>query len=189
MQIRTMIKNNSENIAGLISLAGSSALFFTGDYKSTTAAAVFTTAELTLAKFGHKVGGYSAGAALFAAGDLTLAFSNSVDNGSTLQITLIGMAGAWGIGALRYPFEKAAQKLESEKLQHIADTLPAVCGTGNLALKLPGIFSAVAAKNYILSTAIVAWAISDILAGRLQERSKAIFQYFKDQQETPPEPQ
>ena len=118
------------------------------------AAGIFTAAELVLAKFGHKVGGYSTGAALFAAGDLTLAFSDSVENGSVLQITLISMTAAWAVGALRYPFEKAAQQFNSERLQSTADMLPVICGTGNLALRLPGIFSAAMAGNYLLTSAI-----------------------------------
>jgi hypothetical protein len=109
MRIETYLKKNSENIAGVISLLSSTSLAFTGDSKSLAAAGIFTAAELTLARFGHKVEGYAAGATLFAVGDLTLAFSSAVQNETTLQTTLLVMAAAWGAGALRYPFEQAAK--------------------------------------------------------------------------------
>lgn len=184
MKVGKYIKDHSENIAGVVSLAGSSALLLAGNVQSAVAAGVFTAAELTLAKYGHKSAGYSAGAALFAAGDLTLAFSDAVQDGSTLQISLLGMAAAWGAGALRYPFERAARSLNSPKLQKVADILPAVCGTGNLALRLPGIFSAASAGNYVVAGAISAWGVADVLAGRLQERVGKIYQSFKSK---PPE--
>lgn len=117
MKASDYVKQRSENLAGIISLGGSTLLFFSGDMKSATAAAIFTAAELTLAKAGDKSAGYSAGALMFAVGDLTLAFSDSVQDGSSLQMTLIGMSAAWGIGAMRYPTEKAAKYLNSERLR------------------------------------------------------------------------
>jgi hypothetical protein len=149
MRIETYLKKNSENIAGVISLLSSTSLAFTGDSKSLAAAGIFTAAELTLARFGHKVEGYAAGATLFAVGDLTLAFSSAVQNETTLQTTLLVMAAAWGAGALRYPFEQAAKATDSAKLQKIADTLPVICGTTNLLLRMPGIYSAIEAKKNI----------------------------------------
>lgn len=79
MKVGEYIKNHSENIAGIVSLGGSSALLLAGNAQSVVAAGVFTVAELVLARTGHKTAGYSAGAALFAVGDLTLAFSESVE--------------------------------------------------------------------------------------------------------------
>ena len=186
MKISEYIKNYSENIAGVVSLGGSSVLLLAGNTQSVVAASVFTVAELVLARTGHKTAGYSAGAALFAAGDLTLAFSESVQDGSALQISLLGMTAAWAAGALRYPFEQAAKATGSEKLQAVADALPVVCGTGNLALRLPGLFSAAHAGNYIVATAIGAWGVADALAGRLQERVSKIYKGIRDtQKETP----
>ncbi|MGB4106867.1 MAG: hypothetical protein WBK55_03630 [Alphaproteobacteria bacterium] len=179
MNLGNYIKAHSENIAGAVSLLGSSALMLRGDTKSIAAAIVFTAAELTLARYGHTTKGYAAGAVAFAVGDLTLAFSDSVEEGSFLQMTLQGMAAAWAVGALRYPFERAAQATKSLKLQQVADTLPAICGTANLALRLPGIFSALAANQKIVACAITAWAISDVLAGRLQERVGSVYRRIR----------
>lgn len=175
MHIETYLKNNSENIAGIISLLSSTSLIFTGDSKSMAAAGIFTAAELTLARFGHKVEGYAAGATLFAAGDLTLAFSSAIQNETALQTTLLVMAAAWGVGALRYPFERAAKAKDSVTLQKIADTLPAICGTTNLLLRLPGIYSALHAEKNIIAGAITGWGIADILTGRLQERARSVY--------------
>lgn len=173
----TLSQIKSENAAGIISLMGSTALAFHGDVNNVISAAVFTAAEVTIARYGHKTAGYSAAATLFAAGDLTLAFSDSVEGGSALQITLLGMAGAWSLGALRYPLDKVAEKYKMGGLGKIAETLPAVCGSGNLALRLPGIFSAAASQNYILAGAIAAWGVADVLAGRLQQRVKPLLQF------------
>ena len=173
------IKKHSENIAGVISLIGSTAVAFAGGLQSLAAAAVFTVAELTLAKSGHKMGGYATGAALMAAGDLTLAFSKAVEDGSPLQSSLFCMTGAWAVGALRYPFAKAAEFLQSPRLQKIADTLPAVCGTANLLLRLPGIFAAAHDGKKIMTGAIAAWGVADVLSGRLQERAVAIYRHFR----------
>jgi hypothetical protein len=175
MRIESYLKNNSENIAGVISLLSSTSLAFTGDSKSLAAAGIFTAAELTLARFGHKVEGYAAGATLFAVGDLTLAFSSAVQNETTLQTTLLVMAAAWGAGALRYPFERAAKATGSAKLQKIADTLPAICGTANLLLRLPGIYSALKEEKYIIAGAITGWGVADVLAGRLQDRARSVY--------------
>ncbi len=175
MKASEYVQQRSENLAGIISLGGSSILVLSGDAKSAVAAGVFTVAEATLAKFGHNSAGYSAGAAGFCAGDLTLAFSEAVQSGSPLQMTLIGMAGAWGVGAARYPTEKIAEVLNSEKLQKVADNLAAVCGGGNLALRAPGIISAADSGNGLVTAAMSAWAVSDVLAGRLQEKVKPIY--------------
>lgn len=180
MSLSNTIKAHSENIAGAVSLLSSSSLVLTGDAQNIGAAGIFTLAELTLARFGHKVEGYAAGAALFAAGDLTLAFSNTVQSGSTLQMTLLAMAAAWTTGALRHPFERAAKAMDSPGLQKIADTLPAICGTANLALRVPGIFSAIDSKKYIIAGAITGWAVADVLAGRLQEKTGAACHWVKN---------
>src|SRR5687768_2165863 len=126
MQPARTIKVHSENLAGAVSLLGSTSLAFAGGVENVAAAAVFTVAELGLARYGHRTGGYSASAALFAAGDLTLAFSGAVEPGSALQLSLLGMAAAWTAGALRYPFARAAEKFGAPKLQKIAGALPAL---------------------------------------------------------------
>lgn len=180
MKASEYVQQRSENLAGIVSLGGSSILVFSGDVKSAVAAGIFTVAEGTLAKFGHNSAGYSAGAAGFCAGDLTLAFSDAVQSGSTLQMTLVGMAGAWGIGAARYPTEKIAEALNSEKLQKVADNLAAICGSGNLVLRVPGIASAASSGNGLVTVAMSAWAVSDVLAGRLQEKVKPVYAMLQE---------
>lgn len=174
MKASDYVKEKSENLAGMISLGGSTLLFFSGDMKSATAAAIFTAAELTLAKAGEKSAGYSAGALMFAAGDLTLAFSDSVQDGSSLQMTLIGMSAAWGIGAMKYPTEKAAEYLNSERLKKVSASLASVAGAGNLVLRVPGIIASAQAGEKLVTAAMSAWAVSDVLAGRLQESVKPV---------------
>lgn len=170
-RINTFIHKHSENIAGIISLFGSSILLLSGNIQSVIAVILFTAAELILARFGHRKIGYSIGATLFAIGDLTLAFLDSIEPGSYLQLSLLSMTAAWTIGALYYPVSLVSQK--------VAGTFPAICGSVNLVLRIPGIITAVISGHYLIATAISAWALADIFAGRLQERVKQCYDYFR----------
>ncbi len=169
----------SENWAGVVSLTGSSLLVLNGGVSDFAAAAQFTVAELSLSRYGHKSWGYSGAAATFATGDLTLAFANSVPSGSFLQYSLFAMAGAWGIGALKYPFEKAASHFNNAALKKVADSMPTICGTGNLLLRVPGVTTALQSQNWVLAGAVAAWGVGDVLAGRLQEKVVSIYNYAK----------
>jgi len=169
----------SENWAGIISLLGSSALVLNGGVSDILAAMQFTAAEIGLARYGHKSAGYSISAGLFSAGDLTLAFSKSVPEGSLFQYSLFAMAGAWGVGALKHPFEKVAEKSEKPSLAKLSNHFPTICSTSNLLLRIPGVVSAAQSQNFVAAGAIAAWGISDVLAGRLQERAKSIYDYCK----------
>jgi len=177
----SFLKKYSENIAGATSFIGSSIVLLNGGIESYVAAATFTAAEITLAKWGNKTTGYSAGALLFGAGDAVLAFSNSVPDGSSLQYSLLTMTTAWGIGALRYPLERLAEYTHSKTMQAVADATQPICGTVNLGLRVPGIAFAVHGGQYVLGTAISLWCVADVLAGRLQERVKSIGSYVKRQ--------
>jgi len=119
----------SENWGGIVSLFSSTALIANSiDFSKLAteplelstygqspgailAALQFTAAELLLSAKGDKTWGYSAGAALFATGDITLAYT--VDD-KHLQYTLIAMAAAWGLGSLRYPFAVVNCEYHSE---------------------------------------------------------------------------
>lgn len=172
-------KRHSENIAGCISLLGSSLFLLTGYSYDIIAVIIFTMAELTLARAGHKKLGYSIGATLFCLGDILLALSPTIEHGSALQFTLFSMAAAWALGALLYPLKLIADKYHITKLSTLAGTLPAICGSINLVLRLPAIVSATLNDNYITALAITAWAIADILAGRLQERVSQFYGFLK----------
>jgi len=194
----------SENWGGIVSLFSSTALIANSiDFSKLAteplelstygqspgailAALQFTAAELLLSAKGDKTWGYSAGAALFATGDITLAYT--VDD-KHLQYTLIAMAAAWGLGSLRYPFAVVSKQLKNNLsanfnkvgnvLETTANTIPKITGTTNLALRLPGIIAAGKGGEYIVAGAIAGWGAADILTGRLQDSAKEAYIWTK----------
>jgi hypothetical protein len=132
---------------------------------------MFTAAEVTFAKLGNKTAGYSAGALMFATGDLLLANSSSLD-GSLLQYSLYGMSLAWGVGALKYPLEKIAEMNDSKLLYSIADITQSICGTVNLGLRVPGVVTSVIDGEYILTTAIYLWGVADVFFKEITRKIK-----------------
>lgn len=179
MAKRNFLEKNSERIAGGVSLAGSALLIMAGGPHSIAAAAFFLGAELLMLSFGNKNAGYSSSAVLFAAGDLTLAFSSAVVAGSALQLSLFAMAGFWSLGALKYPFTLAANKFNSKTLYKISDALPTACGLGNLSLRVPAFGAAALSGSGLIAIAIASWGIADVLAGRLQEKANDLYRFSK----------
>jgi hypothetical protein len=167
-------KLKSENLAGIISLAGSSALALSGDPASIAATVAFTAAEITMAVKGHTKTGYSAASALFAAGDFMLAASPAVMANKGLQMSLMAMGTAWGAGAMRAPLHKIADWMKdnrpkmAEHLKNIAEHIPTGVGAVNLSLRVPGAIAAATGQQWIVMGAITAWGCADVLAGRLQ---------------------
>src|ERR1700692_1925513 len=93
----------SENIGGLVSMAGSCLFLFGGDASGIVVTLSFLVAEIILTRSGHTRSGYSIGCALFSFGDGLAVTSHVAAGNSAFQITLAIMAATWAIGALRGP--------------------------------------------------------------------------------------
>ncbi len=181
------MKLQPENLAGIISLAGSTGLMLSGESSGISSAIMFTAAELTLAKAGHKIAGYSAAGALFAAGDLMLAFSERAQNAPAMQVMLLGMTGFWALGAARYPLHVLAEKTKNSRLKKFTETtIPAIVGTGNLSLRVPGAVTAAQSGNWLIAGAITCWLIADVLAGRLHEQFSKAARFVKSKTQNKP---
>lgn len=166
-------------MAGFISLFGSLILILMGDIKSILAAILFTIAELSLARFGHKSLGFSIAASFFIMGNIALITSSNLEGDLYTQLSLWGMCFAWLFSVFKYPVYKMALHKKSEKLENVSNSLPAITGTLNVFFKVPGVIFAYIGGNVILSIAIFAWVVADILAGRLQERVYAMYKYLR----------
>jgi hypothetical protein len=159
----------SENVGGLVSMAGSSLFLLGGDASGVVVAVSFLAAELVLARFGHRRAGYSAGCFLFAFGDTVAVSSELARGNATFQVTLLVMAAAWLVGAARAPLALLGERTGSVRLVRIADALQPIAGIATLTLRLPGIAIALGGGNLVAAVAIGCWAASDILVGRLQD--------------------
>lgn len=159
----------SENVGGLVSMAGSCLFLLGGDRIGFFVAFFFLIAEVILARFGHTRAGYSAGCLLFAYGD-GLAVASEVARGNgVFQISLGIMAAAWLVGAMRAPLAWFGERENNDALIAAADALQPIAGIATLALRFPGIAAAISGASYVGAAAIVCWAASDILVGRLQD--------------------
>lgn len=181
------VSKYSENIGGVVSMAGSSLFTLGGDLTGITVTASFLVAEAILTRWGHTRAGYSAGAALFAIGDGLATLSNVADGNHAFQIALTGMAVTWGLGALRAPLAAIGQKLNKPNLVRIADGIQPVVGTLALIQRLPGIAAAFVGAKYIGAAAVTCWAISDVLVGRLQNTWKATIGSLGKRKQAPQE--
>jgi hypothetical protein len=170
--MKTLFHKYSENIAGIVSLSGSLILIILGDIKSIMAAIAFTVAELILTRYGNKTFGYSLAALFFIIGNTLLIYSISLTGDTAVQFALWGMSFAWFIGFCRYFIEKIGRI-------NIADNLPAVTGSLNIIIKIPGIIFAYNSGDYVVATAIFLWMLADVLAGRLQEKVKLFINLFR----------
>lgn len=195
------MKVSSENAAGAISLIGSTAVMansfdfdwsklselstiaqtvsYNGDPTNLIAAASFTAGEISLMLRGHTTAGYSAGALGLAAGDAVLIFSDAAQGNTPLQISLAAMTAFWLVGASKYPLEKISERVQGNfktATEKMANMAPKVCGFGNLGLRAPGIVTAAQGGNLPLAFGIACWATADILAGRLQDTVKEIYE-------------
>ena len=174
------IKNiKSENLAGYVSLAGSSSIILGQDQQCLAAALLFTTAEITLARAGHTRLGYALGAAGFAAGDAVLAFSPILADNDQLKTALFVMAGTWAVGAARAPLAYAASRLKTDKsrqaLTTVADALQPIVGVAVLIQRMPGIVAAFSGGSGLVGTAMSLWGAADILSGRVHITAQRLY--------------
>jgi hypothetical protein len=159
----------SENIGGLVSMAGSCLFLLGGDATGIVVSLCFLVAEIIFARFGHTRAGYSSGCLLFSYGD-ALAMTSEVAHGNrAFQITLFIMAAAWLIGAARAPLAWFGERRGRPAVVAAADALQPIAGVATLAMRFPGIVTAVGGASYLGAAAIACWAASDVLVGRLQD--------------------
>jgi hypothetical protein len=168
----------AENIAGLISMAGSALFLLGGDASGTAVAVSFLAAEIILTRYGHLRSGYSAGCGLFAFGD-ALAVTSELSRGNqAFQYALIAMAIAWSIGAARAPLAWLGQRYDRERLVGLADALQPLAGIAMLALRIPAILAAIAGGSFLGAAAVGCWAVADILLGRIHQSHKILSASF-----------
>lgn len=159
----------SENVGGLVSMAGSCLFLLGGDASGVIVSASFLIAEIVLTRSGHTRAGYSIGCALFSFGDALAVTSNVAANNSAFQITLAAMAATWAIGALRGPLAWCGSRFGKPELIRLADALQPTAGVLTLMLRLPGLLTAVGGGNLLGAAAVACWAIADILVGRVKD--------------------
>lgn len=160
---------HSENIGGLVSMAGSCLFLLGGDASGLIVAASFLAAEIVLTRSGHTRTGYSIGCALFSFGDALAVTSEVASGNNAFQIALSAMAAAWAIGALRGPLAWYGMLQNKATLVTLADALQPAAGTTTLILRLPGMITAISGANYLGAAAVACWGIADVLVGRLQD--------------------
>jgi len=159
----------SENIGGLVSMAGSCLFMLGGDASGTIVTLSFIVAEIVLVRHGHRRAGYSAGCALFSFGDALAVFSEVAHGNPAFQITLAAMAVTWLVGAARAPLAWLGERSQRPALVAAADALQPISGVLTIVLRLPGIVTAIGGANYLGAAAVACWAAADILVGRLQD--------------------
>ncbi|HWX82037.1 MAG TPA: hypothetical protein VNZ48_00430 [Xanthobacteraceae bacterium] len=159
----------SENIGGLVSMAGSCLFLLGGDTSGFIVTASFLVAEIILARSGHTRSGYSIGCALFSFGDALAVTSNVAAGNNIFQILLAIMAATWAIGALRGPLAWYGARHDNSSIVRFADALQPLAGALTLALRLPGMIAAVSGGNSLGAAAVACWGLADILLGRLQD--------------------
>ncbi|QPF88512.1 hypothetical protein [Bradyrhizobium commune] len=172
---RLLAAMKSENIGGLVSMAGSSLFLFGGDSAGIVISLSFLVAEIILTRYGHTRAGYSAGGLLFSFGDALAVISTVASGNAGFQIALALMAGTWLIGAARAPVAWFGERRGSAALVRAADALQPIVGVAILALRIPGIVTGLAGGNYIGAAAIACWGAADVLVGRLQDVGRKLF--------------
>jgi hypothetical protein len=160
---------HSENIGGLVSMAGSCLFLLGGDTSGFIITASFLVAEIILTRSGHTRSGYSIGCALFSFGDAVAITSKVAADNRAFQIALAAMATTWALGALRGPLAWYGTQHDNPSTVRFADALQPVAGVMTLALRLPGMIAAISGGNLLGAAAVGCWAIADVLVGRLQD--------------------
>src|SRR5882724_904529 len=118
----------SENIGGIVSMAGSCLFLLGGDSTGLAVSLCFLIAEIILTRYGHTRAGYSGGGLLFSLGDALAAVSAVASGNRGFQIALVLMAGAWLIGVARAPIAWIGERRGSAATVAAADTLQHVVG-------------------------------------------------------------
>ena len=179
-------KIKAENVAGIVSIVGSVivslkfdptsfiAISFIYTPENIVGTALFTAAEITFARYGHKRAGYSIGAGFLCIGDIAVALSPALSHSHDLQRALFCMAAIWSIAACRALITLLADHLNNDAAKknfyRVADVfIPPLVGISIIIMRIPGIISACAVDNYFVAVGIALLGISDILAGRLHE--------------------
>jgi hypothetical protein len=157
----------SENVGGLVSMAGSCLFLLGGDTSGFIITASFLVAEIILTRSGHTRSGYSIGCALFSFGDALAVTSRVAADNSAFQIALAAMAITWALGALRGPLASYGTRHDKPLTVRFADSLQPIAGVLTLALRVPGMIAAVSGGNLLGAAAVGCWGIADVLVGRL----------------------
>jgi hypothetical protein len=165
----TLAGMHSENVGGLVSMAGSCLFLLGGDLTGFLVTLSFLIAEIVLTRSGHTRSGYSIGCALFALGDALAMIAEVARGNSVFQITLGAMALSWTVGAFRAPIAWYGERHGNAAFIRIADALQPITGIATLVLRIPAIVAAISGANFLGAAAVTCWAISDILIGRLQQ--------------------
>jgi hypothetical protein len=173
--VRPFAAMKSENIGGLVSMAGSCLFLLGGDSAGIVIALSFLVAEIILTRYGHTRAGYSAGGLFFSFGDALAMISVVASGNKGFQVTLALMAGAWLIGAARALIAWLGQRRGSAAMVAAADALQPIVGIATLVLRIPGIVTGLAGGSYIGAAAIACWGAADVLVGRLQDVVRKYF--------------
>lgn len=173
--VRPFAAMKSENIGGLVSMAGSCLFLFGGDSAGIVISLSFLVAEIILTRYGHTRVGYSAGGLLFSFGDALAAVSAVASGNEGFQIALALMAVAWLFGAARAPVAWLGERRGSAAMVAAADALQPIVGIAILILRIPGIITGLAGGSYIGAAAVACWGASDVLVGRLQDVVRKYF--------------
>jgi hypothetical protein len=166
---KTLVGMQSENVGGLVSMAGSCLFLLGGDLIGFLVTLSFLIAEIVLTRSGHTRSGYSVGCALFAFGDALAMIAEIARENNAFQITLAAMALSWTVGAFRGPIAWYGERHGNAAFIRIADALQPITGIAMLILRIPAIVAAISGANFLGAAAVTCWAISDILIGRLQQ--------------------
>lgn len=148
-----------------------------GDAPGLVSAISFVLSETAFVRIGHKSWGYSLGCAGISLGDYLLLLSDTTSNNSILNLSMMSLAIAWGIGAIRYPLERFGIIIKpySESIaricQKIADIIPPTVGSVALILRIPTLYTAAFTGehfNAVIFVCNIFWGIADVLLGRMQ---------------------
>ncbi len=181
-RIQRTLHRYAVNISGVVSFTASSALALaTGNLEALVAWVMDGVGETLHIFKGHKTAGYSAGCAAIAIADLTFAFNEKA--GSTQQSVLLAMAAAYTVGALKYPFQKAAVYFQHKPLDSAARIFPAITGASSFSLNLTGAFAAAASGNRFMALIFLGWLASDILEGRLYQKNNPAYRFLRQLRE------
>jgi hypothetical protein len=173
--LRPFAAMKSENIGGLVSMAGSCLFLLGGDTAGIAISLSFLIAEIILTRYGHTRAGYSAGGLLFSFGDALAVVSAVASGNKGFQIALGLMAAAWLVGVARAPLAWLGERHGNAGMVKAADALQPIVGVSILLLRIPGIITGLAGGSYIGAAAIACWGAADILVGRLQDVVRSYF--------------
>lgn len=163
----------AENWGGVISLAGTLVLGFGGDAQSVSAMILSLLAEAVFARFGHKTAGYSAACALISACGYFVVSSVATEGNVALRLFIMAASGAWFLGALRYPIERAGVALQgarpalAARLLKTASVIQPLVAFLSLVIRAPVLVSSAIGGNFVIFLSVVLYGTADIFLGRI----------------------